>query len=48
MATSDNTTFDDRETRDEQMRATIDEWVDALTDLVDEAQASAARSMSGV
>jgi hypothetical protein len=41
MATSDNTTFDDRETRDEQMRATIDEWVNGLTDLVDEAQASA-------
>ncbi|SEO00212.1 hypothetical protein SAMN05216388_100715 [Halorientalis persicus] len=41
MATSDTTTFDDRETRDEQMRATIDEWVETLTDLVDEAQASA-------
>ncbi|SEO00382.1 hypothetical protein SAMN05216388_100720 [Halorientalis persicus] len=27
------------------MRATIDEWVADLTDLVDEAQASAARSM---
>ncbi|AQL43293.1 DUF955 domain-containing protein [Halorientalis sp. IM1011] len=40
MATSDNTTFDDRETRDEQMRATIDEWVEDLTDLVDEAQSS--------
>ncbi|RXK47025.1 ImmA/IrrE family metallo-endopeptidase [Halorientalis pallida] len=40
MATSDNTTFDDRETRDEQMRATIDEWVGDLTHLVDEAQAS--------
>jgi hypothetical protein len=41
MAASDRTTFDDRETRDEQMRATIDEWVEGLTDLVDEAQASA-------
>jgi hypothetical protein len=41
MATSDTTTVDDRGTRDEQMRATIDEWVDGLTDLVDEAQSSA-------
>ena len=43
MASSECTTkrFDDRETRDEQMRATIDEWVADLTDIVDEAQASA-------
>ncbi|WP_246986851.1 ImmA/IrrE family metallo-endopeptidase [Halorientalis marina] len=42
MASSECTTkrFDDRETRDEQMRATIDEWVADLTDLVDDARAS--------
>ena len=42
MSQSDSTqSFDERETRDEEMRSTITDWIDDLTQLTDEAVASA-------